>query len=121
MLRTLVRARTKHGVGAITAIEIDSTRNLLSGKTSEPVQQIVTDQMVIDHVYNYRDLPLMALFDEFLEILRRTVFGLDREELCGIVAPIVVCGSVIERGIERSGARPRYETPSGSPVSERRR
>src|SRR6266404_9458051 len=51
--------------------------------------------MVIDHVYDHGDLPLMALFDEFLELLRRAVFGLYREELHGIVSPIVVCRSVV--------------------------
>src|SRR5260370_15728287 len=56
--------------------------------------------MVIDHVHDHCDLPLMALFDEFLELLWRAVFGLYRGELHGIVAPIVVCRSVDgEQGI----------------------
>ena len=56
--------------------------------------------MVIDHIYNDGDLLLMALPDEFLKILRRPVFGFDREELDRIVASIVVRGSTIgEEGI----------------------
>ena len=37
--------------------------------TAELVQQIITNQMVINNVRNHGDLPLMALFDKFFKIL----------------------------------------------------
>ena len=60
--------------------------------------------MIIDHIYNHADLALMAFFNELLELLRRAVFGLHREELHGIVAPIVIGRSVVgEQGILSDG------------------
>src|SRR5438132_11776689 len=56
--------------------------------------------MVKDYVHDHGYLPLMALFNEFFELLRRAVFGLYREELHWIVAPIVICrGVVCKQGI----------------------
>src|SRR6267378_2432141 len=51
--------------------------------------------MIIDHVDDDSDLPQMALFNELLELLRRAIFGLDRKELHGIVAPIVIGWGVV--------------------------
>src|SRR6266851_8311463 len=60
--------------------------------------------MIIDHINNDRDLPLMTLLDELLEFLRCPVLRLHREELDRIVAPIVVGGGVVgELGILRDG------------------
>ncbi len=53
--------------------------------------------MVVDHVYNYRHLPLMALFDKSFEVPWRAISGLDGEELHRIVAPIVVRGCVVRK------------------------
>src|SRR5260370_22068821 len=51
--------------------------------------------MIIDHVYDYSDLAQMALFNQLLELLRRTIFRLDRKELHRIVAPIVIGRGVV--------------------------
>src|SRR6267378_6436614 len=51
--------------------------------------------MIIDHVDDDSDLAQMALFNELLELLRRAIFRLDRKELYGIVAPIVIGRGVV--------------------------
>src|SRR5579872_4636567 len=86
----VIRARTKSGRGAVAAIEIDSGWNLWKTETAKLIQQVISHKMVIDHVYNDRDLPLVALFDEFLEISRRAIFGFDCKQFDRIVAPVVV-------------------------------
>jgi hypothetical protein len=47
------------------------TWNLRTGKTAKLFQQVVFDEMVIDHVHDYRDLALMTLFNELFELLWR--------------------------------------------------
>ena len=88
LLATVVGAGVAPGcLGAPVVVEVDATLVVLAPPVELPQVQVARTEVVVDHVEDHRDSPLVRLAHERLERLRTAVRRLHREEVRWVVAP----------------------------------